>query len=263
MDQNHPDPAGEGIARVAQLAAMTISVAEAAARLRANRAHHAADEDARCAAAERAQARTDHAQARLGWAPALDQAERNASSTSELLDQWAAAVPYASSDNGAATAVTLAEARLKDLHPEAMQIYDRARADGYDHVIAMVEAQYLFRGEFGLDPVGTAVERGIAGTHRTHAAQADATPDAPHTPLVDEHAAAAPTAAGEGGRAAAADASSRAPSVAVVVEQAFPRDIHQAMRTAPAAARRAITAAPPRRAITAGAAHDRRPVPTR
>jgi hypothetical protein len=63
--------------------------------------------------------------------------------------------------------------------------------------------------------------------------------------------------------AAAAEARSRTVTIAVVVHQAYPVDIHQAMHSAPAAVRRAITAAPRRLAITAGPAHPARPARTR
>lgn len=177
MDQQHPDPASEGFARAAQLAAMTVSVAEAAARLRPHRAHQTAEDDAQRAAAERAIAAAHHANARLAWAPALDRAERNASSTSELLDAWSDALPYSERDPGATSAVQLTEGRLRDLHPEALQLYDMTRAEGFDRVTAMTEAQHLFRGEYGLDPIGAPIERGLADAHLARAAADIATPD--------------------------------------------------------------------------------------
>jgi hypothetical protein len=199
-------------------------------------------------------AAAQHANARLAWAPALDQAERNASSTSELLDAWSAAAPYAERDPGATSAVQLTEARLRDLHPEALQLYDMTRAEGFDRVTAMTEAQHLFRGEYGLDPIGAPIERGLADAHLARAVADIATPDLASAARIDEHALAAPGATGSAGLAATAESRSPAPAVLVIVDQAYPLDIHQAMATAPAAARRAITAAPTRQAITAAAA---------
>ena len=98
MDDRHPDPPSEAAARVAQLAAMSISVAEALARLRAQRLADQAAADRQAAAAARAQARAAAAAARLTYSPALDDAWLRGAPTSALLDAWVATQLYPSDD---------------------------------------------------------------------------------------------------------------------------------------------------------------------
>lgn len=64
-DQHHDDPAADGAARAAQLVAMTLSIAEGVARLRAERLAAKAMDDERQAAALRSQHRVDAAAAWL------------------------------------------------------------------------------------------------------------------------------------------------------------------------------------------------------
>jgi hypothetical protein len=64
-DPHHDDPAADGAARAAQLVAMTLSIAEGVARLRAERLAAQAMDDERQAAALRSQHRTEAAAAWL------------------------------------------------------------------------------------------------------------------------------------------------------------------------------------------------------
>ena len=176
MDDRHPDPPSEAAARVAQLAAMSISVAEALARLRAQRLADQAAADRQAAAAARAAARAAAAAARLTYSPALDDAWLRGAPTSALLDAWVATQHYPSADPTAPTAQERVEQRLRQLHAEAMQAYDTARADGGPPLACMAQAAALFRGEYGLDGVGTPIHRSLADLHQHLAAAATRPP---------------------------------------------------------------------------------------
>lgn len=222
--EHNPDPGAEAAARAAQLAAMLVSVAEAAARLRAHRlttAHAAAEHDA---TARRALAAARAADARLVYGAALDNAWLRQASTSELLDSWAAADGYLTRDPLARLASERVEHRLRSLHPEAMTAHDAARAAGRTRDECLAAAAPWWRGEYGLDPVGTPVARQPPTGHPP-----DPTPAAP--PRRDV----------------------RPDTATGTVRQAFPVAIEQAMATAPHAARQrlALVAAPQRRQLTA------------
>ncbi|WP_088319470.1 hypothetical protein [Kineosporia sp. R_H_3] len=252
----HPDPGGEAAARAAQLAAMVVSVAEAAARLRAHRqsaAHAAAEQDA---SARRAVAAAEAASARIVYGAALDDAWRRQASTSELLDSWSAAGDYAASDPLARLTTERVEERLRQLHPEAMAAFDATRAAGFPPEDCLDVAAFLWRGEYGLDPIGTPVARRLADFERGRAAAERGTDDVLATAGVDEATAGLAASAGSDGRAARYGAAGHLPAgndPLVVVGQAFPVDIHTAMATAPRAAkeRLALVAAPQHRQLTA------------
>jgi hypothetical protein len=138
------EPGGEATGRVAQMAAMGVTVLEAIARLRAQRAAEQVDADQRAATAARQQRLADHATARLAWSPALDNDWLRRASAQDLGRAWAAAMPWSSTDTEAAHAAARAEARLAVLHPEAMTAYQQARADGATPGEAMSQAAPLF-----------------------------------------------------------------------------------------------------------------------
>jgi hypothetical protein len=264
----HADPGGEAAARVAQLAAMAVSVAEAVARLRAQRLHNAADLTDRAAAAERARVAAHDAASRIVYGAALDDDWRQHASTSQLLDAWGAAQPYVISDVDASLAVGRVEERLRRLHPEAMSAYDSARRGGFPAADCLDVAGLLWRGEYGLDPMGTPVARSLADLEHGRAADGRATSDRPGTTLVDERLDGLVDTARHDGSAARFEASSRTGPgvldrsvgmpvvVGHVAEQAFPVDIRTAMAAAhdAAKARLAIAAPPQRRQLTAGPA---------
>jgi hypothetical protein len=234
MSEQHPDPGGEAAARVAQLAAMTVSVGEALARLRAQRTIARADDDRRDQAALRAFARVDAARAGLVYRQALSPSWVRGADTTQLLTAWHCAGPYREHDPTANLAADRVEQRLRQLHPEAMAVYDGVELRGLPPDYRMQQASRLLRGPYGLDPIGTP----IAAAERAHAADNLAAPDLQSTRTVDERTTARADAAGHAGRAAALDGG--------LTGNAFPVPIHEAMRTAPAAAHRAV------RAITAG-----------
>ena len=253
MDDHHPDPTSEAAARVAQVAAMSISVAEALARLRAQRLDDRAAADQQAAAAARAQSRAAAAAARLTLVPALDDAWLRAAPTSALLDAWVATQHLAGSDPLAGTAQDRVEQRLRQLHAEAMDVYDTARASGRPPPACMAQASTLLRGEYGLDEPGTFIHRNLADLHQHLAAASESTPDLLATPTQDERRQAAADAARHRGFAAgqAAEAAGMGHDVA---RQAFPLDPEHAMRTArqaAAQAMRALPAPPSRRQLTA------------
>ena len=134
------NPDAEGAARLAQLAAMGTTVIEAMARLHAQRAALRADESDRAAAVFRAQRTADHAAARVAWSPVHDIDWLRRATTPDLAPAWSAAAAWASTDPDAGEALRRAEARLHQLHPEAMAAYHEARARGVDPGQAMQES---------------------------------------------------------------------------------------------------------------------------
>jgi hypothetical protein len=142
--QHYAEPEAEGAARAAQLAAMSVTVLEAVARLRAQRTAERAEADERMAAATRAERIADHAAARVAWSPAYDSDWLRRASTEALGRVWAAAEPWSHTDPNAARAVERGVARLHVLHPEAMAAYQQRLANGADAATAMREAAPLF-----------------------------------------------------------------------------------------------------------------------
>jgi len=140
----HDAPESEGVARAAQLAAMSITVLEAMARLRAQRLAERATDDERAASAARAQRLVDHASARVAWTPAHDEDWLRRANTGHLARAWAAATPWAETDIDAHEAAQRVERRLHELHPEAMAAYHQARAEGAEPAQAMQEAAPFF-----------------------------------------------------------------------------------------------------------------------
>jgi hypothetical protein len=244
-DQQHPDPGGEAMARAAQLAAMTLSVGEALVRLRAQRLHDRAADDQREAAAGRAAARAYAAESAVIYRQALRGDWIYTSPTEELLGAWRCAEPYRDTDPTAKIASDRVEDRLRQLHPEAMAVYDSADLQAWPAQHRMQQVIPYMRGPYGLDPVGTPT-----ANHEQARAAADlGSPDDRGTPDLDERTASRATAAGHQGQAAAHES-----RPVDVVTQAFPVPIHDAMRTAPKAAAgavKAITAGPIRKQLTA------------
>lgn len=232
MTDQHPDPNGEATARVAQLAAMAVSVAEALARLRAQRLQDGAITDQQASAAGRAQQMTQAANARLVYTQVLNETWARQASTSELLTAWSAAGPHRDTDPLAGLASDRIEERLRRLHPEAMNIYDTARTQGAGPIDGMTEASRYWRGGYGLDPVGTPPGQPPTRSTDLGRSRGYTTPQ----PGPGPHLAVGPSTVGQ---AAAA--------------QAFPIDIHQTMTTAPQAAKalRALPPAPVRKQLTA------------
>jgi hypothetical protein len=140
----YDEPGSEATARAAQMTAMGVTVLEAIARLRAQRATEQVDADQRTATAARQQRLAEHATARLAWTPALDDDWLRRASTQDLARAWAAAMSWSSTDREAAHAAARTEARLAVLHPEAMTAYQQARADCATPGEAMATAAPLF-----------------------------------------------------------------------------------------------------------------------
>jgi len=186
-----------------------------------------------------------HDTARLTWTPALNDYALRRLAATELLQAWSAAQPYRTGDPTAAQAAERAEARLRDVHPEAMTAYDDALRQGQLPDRAMATASHHLRGEFGLDPPGTAL-RFAAAADAEDRAEAAGRADDPRSPRVNEATQSKQLAAGHQGSAD----SVRARALA---DLALPTPIEQAMRTAPRAAKAmlALPPAPTRRAITA------------
>lgn len=243
----HEDPNSEGTARVLQMAAMAASVAEALARLSAQRAAERQEADQRGAAAARAQRHADHATARVAWSPAGDPEWLRQAGTLDVGRAWGAAVPWAPTDPSAAAAQDACEERLRDLHPDAMRRYDWLRQDGADPHTAMrdVAPQFAHPSEPHVWPSGPAAaraaltgsldglataERGTAGDERKAAAADLATRDQPATTTIDEAVTGSRGAAGHlhGADAAAQRANHFSRTPAGVAGEGYPLDISQA-----------------------------------
>lgn len=181
----HHDPVSESVGHAAQRAAQLISVLATAAQAyviyRARRAAIRAAQDERASRALEQQQRLAWEEARLGWAPALDQRWLGNADVIETARAWGTALPWAEADEDAAMAIRLAEGRLRELHPYAMARYDRLRADGLAPVEAMTEAAPLFARHPHARPGDPAPPRPTldAGRPATASAQPGAAGDEP------------------------------------------------------------------------------------
>ncbi|GAA2127172.1 hypothetical protein [Actinomadura napierensis] len=148
MTNQHPDPITEGFShsgeRVIQVIAMATALKQGYAR-RAARLQAA--ELAQNAAAERAESAAQQAafaEARSGWVRAHDRKWLQNAGLLHVAEAWGAAVPHAADSTSAAGAMRKCEKRLRDLHPHAMNHYDRARTDGMEPLDAMRKAAPFF-----------------------------------------------------------------------------------------------------------------------
>jgi hypothetical protein len=82
--------------------------------------------------------------ARFAWQPALDEEWLASASPVETARVWAAALPFADHDPTAVEALARAEARLEEIHPEAMSHYRQLRAGGSDAADAMLASAPIF-----------------------------------------------------------------------------------------------------------------------
>ena len=140
----YDSPDGDAAARLAQMVAMTATLAEAVARLQANRTADRAGTDERAAAAARAQRITEHAAARVAWSPAHTDDWLYRATTPDLVRAWSAATRWAASDPDATHTAARLETRLRQLQPAAMTAYDEARSTGADPGPAMRAAAQHF-----------------------------------------------------------------------------------------------------------------------
>ncbi|MEV4251690.1 hypothetical protein AB0J52_00830 [Spirillospora sp. NPDC049652] len=147
-DNHHPDPFTEGltlsgqrVSQIAMAAVMGVQAHNAIVR-RLAEARRAKDE----AAAEREHAalRATREEARIRWTPAHDREWLNRANLYEVGQAWAAAQPYINTVKPARSAADKCEARLRALHPYAMQRYDELRREGKDRPDAMREAAPYF-----------------------------------------------------------------------------------------------------------------------
>jgi hypothetical protein len=140
----HPTPESDAAARAAQIAALTIALADAITHVRQERAAARAADDEHAATIARAARFTSHGTARLAWAPAFDERWLRNADVHAVLDAWAPAVGWADTDTAARDAAALIEQRLADAFPAAMHRYAQARTKGHDPATAMGQAAPLF-----------------------------------------------------------------------------------------------------------------------
>ena len=143
MSEQAEDPVGHAAATLTSYVSIAAMAAEALAQVAASRARERAATDQRAAAATRAQRHAAHGQARLAWATVLDPKTRSEASAAQTGAAWAHAQAW-HPDPEAAQAATLAEQRLRELRPDAMERYDRLRQGGADPVDAMRRVAPLF-----------------------------------------------------------------------------------------------------------------------
>ena len=242
---DHTEPTTDALARAAQALAVTVSIGEALARLHAQRTHERAAAADRAAAAAGTEQALHREQARLVWAPTLDDRHLVRMAATELLHARDHARGYQHADPTARVAVDRIEQRLRDVHPEAMALYDTAIRDGLGADHALRQALPHFRGEFGLDPADTPLHYRLADGADHSAETANRAGD-PTTPHVDE----ATTGQRQAAQLTAGSAAERARALTVL---AFPVAMPEAMATAPKAAKAmlALPAPPVRRQLTA------------
>lgn len=236
------DAVGATTQIAAQLATIAATAAQTVLRVRAQRlaAHQAQDQAT--IEAERAALRTEHATARLAWAPALERDFPASASAAEAATVWAAAQPWTGHDPTARAAADKAEQRLAGLYPHLIVRYEQRLADGLDSIDAMADAAIV------LDPADPNAARaawGVAGDERAEAQAGVAAPDLTATATVDEHSHGVQAAAQH---AAVADgAHARA---ALLAAQAYPHPVRAALTgpTRPASTRpRSVRSAQPSR----------------
>ena len=143
MSEQAEDPVGHAAATLTSYVSIAAMAAEALAQVAASRARERAATDQQAAAASRAQRHAAHGQARLAWAPVLAPKTRSQASAAQTGAAWAHAQAW-HADPEAARAATLAEQRLRELRPDAMERYDRLRQGGADPVDAMRRVAPLF-----------------------------------------------------------------------------------------------------------------------
>ncbi len=143
MSEQAEDPVGHAAATLTSYVSIAAMAAEALAQVAGSRARERAATDQQAAAASRAQRHAAHGQARLTWATVLDPTTRFQASAAQTGAAWAHAQAW-HPDPEAARAAALAEQRLRELRPDAMDRYDRLRQGGADPVDAMRRVAPLF-----------------------------------------------------------------------------------------------------------------------
>jgi hypothetical protein len=88
--------------------------------------------------------RTSQAAARFAWQPALNDEWLAKANPVETARAWAAALPFVDREPSAALALARTEARLNEVHPEAMAHYRDLRSEGRDPAEAMLDSAPLF-----------------------------------------------------------------------------------------------------------------------
>jgi hypothetical protein len=159
MTTQYPDPESEAAARAAQIAAVSIALVEAIARLRDERGALRLHADQEHTVTMRAARLTDRAAATAAWAPALDRRWTANADTQALLDAWAPAAAWASEDAQARRALTAIEERLATTHPDAMAAYRASMAEGVDPSSAMQVAARSFTARTAGSPTVAPVPR--------------------------------------------------------------------------------------------------------
>ncbi|MCG5218118.1 hypothetical protein [Streptosporangium sp. KLBMP 9127] len=146
--EHHADPlgeaTGEGLGRAVRLTSIGATFIQIFAQIRAERERLRTEQAEGSAHANRDQQRAAQQAHRLRWAPAHDSKWLRTADMAQVARAWGGAVPYVDSDVSAAHAVRKCEERLRELHPHAMEHYDRLRSDGLGAVEAMQKAAPFF-----------------------------------------------------------------------------------------------------------------------
>ncbi len=151
MNDHYADPLREaathGMQKAVQVAPTAAAAVQVWLHMKAQRVREQAERERQAADALRAKQRAAHRAARLQWLPANDPAWLRTADLLQVSRAWGAALPYATSDPGAERALLRCESRLRELHPYAMNRYDRLRVEGHAPEAAMREVTPLFARE--------------------------------------------------------------------------------------------------------------------
>jgi|SRR5581483_845293 len=222
-EQHHGNLLGGAIGETTETAAQLATIIATAAqvmvrnRVRELQTEHAQHE--KRADAERAMLRSEHAAARLTWAPALERPFMTTASATEAATVWAAAQPWVEYDTGAREAARRAEERLDLVFPELIDRYGQGLADGLGSVDAMVEATAVLV-QSPADVAAGASAQAVAGAERGETHRDLAVPDEPATVTVDEQ-----TVAIRAGASHAAVADAASARAVLLAAQAYPMDL--------------------------------------
>jgi hypothetical protein len=149
LENNHPDPV-DALFVAAQKGIEVFSVAALAGQV-------VGQIKAGKLAAKLAADEAELAGARTLWAPVLNDGWRADAGLFDVTRAWAAALPWAHAEEDAARAVQVAEQRMHELHPYAMDLYDqdlqaRLAMPDADPMLARAEAMLATVGNFALHP---------------------------------------------------------------------------------------------------------------
>jgi hypothetical protein len=181
------------------------------------------------------------AEDRRTWSRAEDPAWLRTATSSDISDSWRAAATWADLSTDANSAAETIEARMRGLHPQVMDSYDRLRGQG----ATRIEALWQVGRDLQAETEATQADASSAA-HRADARAHESTPDDVATAGVDEHREGVQAATGDHG--VAVDLGQKASAAAAA---AFPTRFRtMAQPTTAVKVRPALGPAPQRTQLT-------------